>query len=614
MCLGHGVQVNEVHTTTSKEILQFLDHAFRRALSLVQHGLKRIDAIENGLTRFSIQGGAQFQRLAGHVDRRLGAGDVLRFLLGLVPTLLGVVAGGIVKEGGPATTGFHRDFHALLVEEGLEVCTFDLDHVDHQSAAGVFSDDAGHQAEGGLESSVHVSGCTVEGFGSQFRQSCVASSLLFVAASNVKSLHAPGHGHARHKVRPARQHSFTHRRGFHARRRPGLMRRLLAVALVALFVLAVPAAAAPAVVLSDGGSIEAPGALLGMDVRPGGEAVLLVGEDGWAHHIDGLQPERRELDVELGTGRNVNINAVDWHPGGATALMVGDAGVLLRYVGDTHAITNGNGSNLLMGRDLIDVAWRPGADVAYIASQDGGLWRFAEGTGPVVLEEGLETQDIVDIECHRSANVCIVATSQDGLAVIGRSHQVTWLTGTSTTTWSGITCADPTLNECTAFGLGLSTMTIMLDTETAARSTTGPLRNLKSIGSEMGGASVAAGGTTLVHISPLGLIRHDPVADEAYEHLGPDQAVAFDAQIAGRSILGVWESDVGTGWFLTTDGDLVGMVPDTSDQQSSVLETVAGIAVAVALIGSIIGLIFMNSPKLQAAYIRRRNARRSRQG
>ena len=157
------------------------------------------------------------------------------------------------------------------------------------------------------------------------------------------------------------------------------MRRFVAVALVALFALAVPVAAAPAVVLSDGGAIEAPGAMLGMDVRPGGEAVLLVGEDGWAHRIDGLEPDRRDLDVELGTGRSVDINAVDWHPGGATALLVGDTGLLMRYVGDTHAVTNANGSNLLTGRDLIDVAWRPGADVAYIASADGGLWRFAEG-------------------------------------------------------------------------------------------------------------------------------------------------------------------------------------------------------------------------------------------
>ena len=206
-----------------------------------------------------------------------------------------------------------------------------------------------------------------------------------------------------------------------------------------------------------------------------------------------------------------------------------------------------------------------------------------------------------------------MTTSQDGLAVIGRSHDVTWLTGTSSTTWSTVTCADPTLNECTAFGLGGSTMTIMVDTETASRSSTGPIRNLQSVDSEMSGASIAAAGTTLVHLSPLGLIRHDPVNDQAYEHLGAEQAVAFDTTIAGRSLLGAWESEMGTGWFLTADGDLVGMVPDRSDQQSTVLEMVAGIAVAVALIGSILGLMFMNSPKLQAAYIRRRNARRSRQ-
>ena len=108
----------------------------------------------------------------------------------------------------------------------------------------------------------------------------------------------------------------------------------------------------------------------------------------------------------------------------------------------------------------------------------------------------------------------------------------------------------------------------------------------------MSGASIAAAGTTLVHLSPLGLIRHDPVNDQAYEHLGAEQAVAFDTTIAGRSLLGAWESDMGTGWFLTTDGDLVCLVPEGSDQQSTVLETVAGIAVAVALIGSILGLIF----------------------
>ena len=39
MGLSHGIQVDEVHVFTSEEILEFLDHAFRRALALVQYGL-----------------------------------------------------------------------------------------------------------------------------------------------------------------------------------------------------------------------------------------------------------------------------------------------------------------------------------------------------------------------------------------------------------------------------------------------------------------------------------------------------------------------------------------------------------------------------------------------
>ena len=46
MGLSHGIQVDEVHVFTSEEILEFLDHAFRRALALVQNGLKRIDAVQ----------------------------------------------------------------------------------------------------------------------------------------------------------------------------------------------------------------------------------------------------------------------------------------------------------------------------------------------------------------------------------------------------------------------------------------------------------------------------------------------------------------------------------------------------------------------------------------
>ena len=57
--------------------------------------------------------------------------------------------------------------------------------------------------------------------------------------------------------------------------------------------------------------------------------------------------------MALGTGRrwtSTRWTGIRWRP----ALLVGDTGLLMRYVGDTHA-DNANGSNLLTGR-TIDVA------------------------------------------------------------------------------------------------------------------------------------------------------------------------------------------------------------------------------------------------------------------
>ena len=115
------------------------------------------------------------------------------------------------------------------------------------------------------------------------------------------------------------------------------MRRLIAVTLAALCALAAPVAAAPAVVLSNGGAIEAPGAMLGMDVRPGGEAVL-VGEDGWAHRIDGLQliegtSTWRWEPVEAWTStRSTGIRV-------APPLLVGDTGLLFTWATPTPLVT-----------------------------------------------------------------------------------------------------------------------------------------------------------------------------------------------------------------------------------------------------------------------------------
>ena len=227
----------------------------------------------------------------------------------------------------------------------------------------------------------------------------------------------------------------------------------------------------------------------------------------------------------------------------------------------------------------------------------------------MMLEDGLETEDIVDLECHRSANVCVVTTSQDGLAVIGRSHDVTWLTGTSSTTWSTVTCADPTLNECTAFGLGGSTMTIMGHRDRFEEfHRPHPKPQERGIG--MSGASIAAAGTTLVHLSrsaSSGMTRSTTKPTSTSGRAG----WRFDTTIAGRSLAWSVGSGMGTGWFLTTDGDLVGMVPGpfrpaihgAGDGRRHRCGRCAHREHPRSDIHE--------QSKLQAAYIRRRNARRS---
>ena len=85
--------------------------------------------------------------------------------------------------------------------------------------------------------------------------------------------------------------------------------------------------------------------------------------------------------------------------------------------------------------------------------------------------DGTRTSPISDISCHRSQNVCVVTTLNDGMAVISTNDQVTFLSSTSGNTWIGVDCADPTLNECVGFASGLKTQAIRIDVIDSSKST-----------------------------------------------------------------------------------------------------------------------------------------------
>jgi hypothetical protein len=307
-------------------------------------------------------------------------------------------------------------------------------------------------------------------------------------------------------------------------------------------------------------------------LSPDGESVLVVGLDGYARELSAFDADDRSKDVELNTARTVSLNDVAWHPRGQAALIAGDMGVALRYETSNHAVTLVNGTGEIIGRDLSTVEWRSAGDYAYFGAEDGGVWKFAEGIGFVALDDS-RNSSITGIACHRNLDVCVMSTLDDGIAVIGSTHNITWLSGTSSDTWIDVDCAEPVLNECVAFLEGDFTK-----------------------------VSRGYDSTSLVILAPFSTVRHHPVDNQAYVQINPDDVSEWDAIISGRSISFVWENSFNSGFIITSFGNVISFSPLTEDIAESLIVVIIGYVVVISVPGVILGLIFMNSKTLQKKY------------
>ncbi len=345
-------------------------------------------------------------------------------------------------------------------------------------------------------------------------------------------------------------------------------------------------------------------------MSPDGLSVLLVGENGYAHRVSALHAEDRSQDVELMTGRNVALNDVSWHPQAKSALIAGDLGVALRYSTENHAITTVNGSGSIMGLNMTAVEWRPAGDYAYFGASDGSLWKFNEGSGMTAIAD-TRSSSISDIACHRSQNICVVATLNDGLAVLSTNDQLTFLSGTGGDTWVGVDCADPTLNECVGFASGLRTQAIRLDMVDASESTTRAIMQLSSLEGDFTGVSRGHDGTTLIHMAPFATIRQQPLVSEAFAQIVSEDAMAWDAVVAGRSLEVVWENAHQEGFIITSFGNIVSFEKiGVSGEDLDLLSIMVMAAVTISVPGVVLGLIYMNSPYLQRKYLQFRGLKK----
>ena len=345
--------------------------------------------------------------------------------------------------------------------------------------------------------------------------------------------------------------------------------------------------------------------ILAGDVSPNGESVLLVGKDGYVREISALKADDRSRDIELLSGRDVDLNDISWHPRGQAALIAGDLGIALRYETSDNSVTLVNGTGSIIGHNLTTVEWRHAGDYAYFGAEDGGVWKFAEGIGFVALDDS-RNSTITGISCHRNIDSCVMSTLQDGLAVIGPTHNLTWLSGTSSHTWVDVDCAEPILNECLGFASGLRTGIIKINSIDSTKSSAKNPVQYTTLEGDFTKISRGHDSTSIIILAPFSTVRQYPVDDDAYVQISSEDASIWDPVISGRSISFIWENSFNSGFIITSFGNVISFAPPSEEVAESLVVVIIGYVVVISVPGVILGLIYMNSKTMQNYYAKLR--------
>ncbi|MGB2425516.1 MAG: hypothetical protein ACPIBN_04695 [Candidatus Poseidoniaceae archaeon] len=369
-----------------------------------------------------------------------------------------------------------------------------------------------------------------------------------------------------------------------------------------LIVLFAPLVTASEVGFSKENSLEMQGLnIRAGEVSPGGSNILLVGDDGFVHMISASNPGERNNDQTIDSSRSARFNDVSWHPNGETALIAGDLGAALRYSLSDNRIEAVNGAGIVGSIELSSTSWRAGGDLAFFGAKNGNIYSFNEGEGMMQLVNTKSSQ-ITDIACHLEQNICVVSSLSDGLAVIDRTREITWLDGTSDKTWVAVDCPDGDYIKCAAFASGRHHVSIVLDIQDASQSTIGKIMQLEEGSTDFISTSRGHDGTSLIHLAPMESVRYKLDVDEVFMHIESSKITSFDPEIAGQRIALMWEIGEDDGWLITNEGFILNIYPTASRESLGILETVTFAAVAISVPGVILGLIFMNSPYLQRKY------------
>ena len=334
-------------------------------------------------------------------------------------------------------------------------------------------------------------------------------------------------------------------------------------------------------------------------LSPNGNFVLIYGEDGYAHLLSAKNADMESEDVRLENETMNSLNSASWHPGGKSALIVGDSGTVLRYDSETFGLGEAEGASFIGDNDLTAVHFTPGSSVAYLGTEDGQIWKYYADTFTMINNDA--TSRITDIACMKNENICVFSTLNDGLAVIDQADKLTWITNTRYNTWIGISCEDPQMNSCTAFASGKKTSLVYIDIIDSTKTTVSGIVALGEIEGDTISDDPATDSSTLLALAPLGMVRWNQYKEEAFLMFSNDDAIDEDILLAGDRYAMAWENSENSGFLVTGQGRIVSFEPASEDSTGGIPGFVIFL-VAMCVPGVFLGLIYWNSPWLQRKY------------
>ena len=337
----------------------------------------------------------------------------------------------------------------------------------------------------------------------------------------------------------------------------------------------------------------------GISVSDNHDLILAHGANSGIFLVDSNSPENNS---HIEWSGDYSLLDSSFHPGGETAIMVGEGGNVLRLTLANSSIEQAGSASTFGDTLLTSVSWNGDGSWAYIGGEDGWIWRFrgtSEGGTEVVVLENRGDKVISGISCLRGYNICAVTSTLGGIGIIDQEHGLHWIGGFGTP-WVDIVCHSSEVPECVAIAsdLTVASIVVVVSEPSETRVYDNDIVQLQGFVGAMTGIEVQSDGISLISLAPFGLIEHDKEAGRSFHWLDNIDAVEFDVGISDQRIVGTWGSGFFEGWLITDRGTLVSFGPAYENEDNSIL----GIWIGIIILGGatllVASLMASSSPKL----------------